>query len=497
MSIRVRLLLSYTCILIVTILLFLAAALLFVVALTGDVRSVKDFYNIHYAVNPLTEQEETIFLDLKYLAKNEPESLLDPKLLEQYNFKLRAMQAELFIRKEDKQIYSSLSVKQPELLAYLPDYEMNNNAIRDTLQIGDHFYAYAKFDFYFSDGAKGSMFVIREKSPFAEVVRSLLPIILGVLFIVLLLMNALLYSLLTRSIVKPIRLLQKSAERIKEGNLAFELHAEGHDEIAQLSESFEGMRVKLKESVEKQLQYENNRKELIANISHDLKTPITAIKASIEGIRDGVPDTQQKMDRYVNTILTKADDMDQLIDELFLYSKLDLKQLPFAFEEISLGDFVGDYADDLYYDLQDHGIILTREVEDEGSTTVLADRDKLKRVLVNIVDNGVKYMVNAPKRMELEVKRERAFVTLAIRDNGPGISEDAVPYVFDRFFREDLSRSRQTGGSGLGLAIAKQIIEGHHGTIHAESKLGEGTSIIIRLPLAKPQEDGYEEYSDH
>jgi signal transduction histidine kinase len=485
MSIRVRLLLSYTCILIVTIILFLAAALLFVVAITGDARSVKDFYNIHYSVNPLSEQEETIFLDLKYLAKNEPHSLLDKKLLDEYNYKLRAVQAELFIRKEDKQIYSSLSVKQPQLISFLPDYEMENNAIRSTLQIGDHFYAYAKFDFYFPDKTKGSMFVIRERSPFAEVVRTLLPIILGVLFIVLLLMNMLLYYLLTRSIIKPLDLLRKSTERIKEGNLEFELQAEGNDEITRLSEAFEDMRMKLKQSVEKQLQYEQNRKELIANITHDLKTPITSIKASIEGIRDGVPDTKQKMDRYVNTILTKADDMDQLIDELFLYSKLDLKQLPFTFEAISIGHFLEDYAEDLRYDMQDIGIELEWSIDHAASSVVLADRDKLKRVLTNIMDNCVKYMMSEPKRIGIALRVENEFVRLSIQDNGPGISEEAIPFIFERFFREDLSRSRQSGGSGLGLAITKQIIEGHSGTIHAESKLGTGTTIVIRLSLAK------------
>ncbi|CAM4484976.1 signal transduction histidine kinase [Paenibacillus endophyticus] len=485
MSIRIRLLLSYTCILIVTIVLFLAAALLFVVAITGDVRSVKDFYNIHYSVNPLTEQEETIFLDLKYMAKNEPDSLLDQELLNQYNYKLRAEQAELFIRKEDKQLYSSLSVKQPAFMEHLPDYEMENNAIRNTLQIGEHFYAYAKFDFYFPDRSKGSVLVVRERSPFAEIVRTLLPIVLGVLFIVLLLMNVLLYYFLTRSIVKPLELLRKSTERITAGNLSFELHAEGNDEIAKLSEAFEVMRGKLKQSVEKQLQYEHNRKELIANITHDLKTPITSIKASIEGIRDGVPDTKQKMERYVNTILTKADDMDQLIDELFLYSKLDLKQLPFTFEPINLGHFIQDYAEDLQFDLQEQGIQLEWSIDTSPDSNVLADRDKLKRVLVNIMDNCVKYMKASPKKISITLQPEQGQLCLTIRDNGPGISEEAVPFVFERFFREDLSRSSQTGGSGLGLAIAKQIIEGHDGSIYAESKLGAGTSIIIVLPPAK------------
>lgn len=489
MSIRVRLLLSYTCILLVTILLFLAAALLFVIALTGDARSLKNFYSIHYSVNPLSKQEESIFLDLKYLAKNEPESLLDQKLLDEYNFKLRAVQAELFVRKGDVQIYSSLSVKQPGLLRHLPDYEMANNAIRNTLQVGDHFYSYSKFDFYFPDKTKGSVMVIRERSPFAEVVRTLLPIILGLLFVVLLLMNALLYYFLTRSIVKPLDLLRRSADRIKEGNLAFELKAEGQGEIARLSEAFEDMRVKLKQSVEKQLQYEQNRKELLASITHDLKTPITSIKASIEGIRDGVPDTKQKMERYVNTILTKADDMDRLIDELFLYSKLDLKQLPFTFEKVSLAGYVRDYLEDLQFDLEERGFELEWDIALGDEALVHADRDKLKRVLANIVDNCVKYRVGGTGRITVLLQREDGNARLSVRDNGHGISGEALPFIFERFFRGDPSRSSQTGGSGLGLAIAKQIVEGHRGTIDARSVPGEGTDIIIKLPLIRPQED--------
>ena len=168
--------------------------------------------------------------------------------------------------------------------------------------------------------------------------------------------NGVLTYFVSRSIIRPLRALKRAAEEIKEGNLDFEIVPHSDDEIGELSTAFEEMRRKLKKSVEVQLQYEENRKELISNISHDLKTPVTAIKGYVEGIMDGVSNSPDKLDQYIRTIYNKAADMDRLIDELFLFSKLDLGKVPFQFEKVDLGQYVLDCAQELQFDMEKKGV---------------------------------------------------------------------------------------------------------------------------------------------
>lgn len=482
MSIRVRLLLSFTIVLMVTIVLFASSAYLITIAVTGDVRSFSDFYKNHYKLNPLSESEERIFLELKELAKTDPEKLMDEELLSDYDFQLRMIQAGLYVRKELKQVFVSPSLREPNLGAALPDYEMANNQIRNTMNYGSRFFAYAKFDFTFSDKDRGSIYVLRERSPFAEMIRKLFPILIGLLLAILLLMNWLLFRLITRSIIKPLNGLRQSAEQIKDGDLHFEVKAQSNDEIGQLCVSFEEMRRQLKHSVQLQLQYEDNRKELLSSISHDLRTPITTIKGYVEGIRDGVADTQVKMDKYLDTIHSKVISLDRLVDELFLYSKLDLKRVPYSFEHTDLGRFLEDITEELRFDLDLQGIYIEGTYPD-SPITVVADRDKLKRVVLNLIDNGVKYMDKDEKIITVCVSKEETFAKVEIRDNGRGIPEEQLPYIFEQFYRGDESRSGDVGGSGLGLAIAQQIIEGHGGSIWVESQWRQGSSIYFTLKM--------------
>lgn len=481
MSIRIKLLLSYTGMLVISLLMFALTAGLFTIASTGDIRSVREFYKVHYQLNPLTEQEESIFLELKYLAKNEPDSLLDKQLLRDYDFKLRTVRAGLYVRRESNQVFESFTFKQPELEEALPTYDLDNSQIRNTFNIGERFYAYAKFDFKFTDGAKGSVFVIRERSPFAELSRKLLPALSFILIGVLVVANMLLYRWITRSVVKPLQLLTDSAERIKEGNLQFKLDLHSKDEIGQLNEAFENMRQRLQQSVDLRLQDEESRKELISNISHDLRTPITSIKGYIEGIRDGVADTPEKMDKYVDIIYTKAVDLDKLVDELFLYSKLDLKQVKFSMEHVDIASFLDDCIDELRYTFEDKGISIDWDNQEGSKFEVIADLEKLKRTVLNIIGNSLKYMDKDHKQLTVSLQADPEWVTIEFRDNGTGIPEEAVPHIFERFYRAEPSRNSSTGGSGLGLAIARQIIEGHGGAIWVKSELGTGTSVFFTL----------------
>jgi signal transduction histidine kinase len=481
MSIRIKMLLSFTGMLVISLLFILLTASLYTIAATGDLQSFRDIYKVHYQINPLTEQGESIFQELKYLAKNDPDELQNKELLREYDMKLRAEKSGLYVRRESSQIFESLTFNQPELKQALPPYDLSNNQIRSTFNISERFYAYAKFDFQYSDGDRGSVFVIRERSPFAELTRKLLPVMSLLLIGVLIIANLLLYRWITRSFIMPLNQLRNSAEQIKEGNLSFMLELSSNDEVGQLNEAFESMRKQLQQSNELRRQDEENRKELISNISHDLRTPITNIKGYIEGIRDGVANTPEKMETYVNIIHSKAVSMDKLVDELFLYSKLDLNQEPFLFKAVDMVDFLEDSIEELQYDLEDKGVSFKWDNQASGPLIASVDLDKLKRTVVNIVDNALKYMSNEPRRFSITLLADSEWITMAFKDNGRGISEEALPHIFERFYRAEQSRNSSTGGSGLGLAIARQIIDEHGGFIHATSELGAGTTIYIKL----------------
>lgn len=487
MSIRFRLLFSFTSVVIVSVALFMLAAYLLSVAATGDYRSVRSFYTIHYSLHPLSEEEESIFLDLKYLAKHDPAKLTDQALLKDYDAQLKMVQAGLLVRKDDELLYATPNMKETDFARSLPAYEMGNYRIRETMNVGSRFFAYAKFDFYYdaAQTEKGSIFVIRERSPFAELVRQMLPVLVGLFALIVLLTGFVLYRYVTRKIVLPLEGLRQSAERIKEGDLTDELRATSKDEVGQLTLSFEEMRRRLQESIRMQLQYEENRKGLLSNISHDLRTPITTIKGYAEGIRDGVARTPEKLAQYASAIHTRASDMERMVEELFYYSKLDLNKEPFSFEDIDAAELVRGLVREHEIDFEREGIQVEWEPLPEQPVLVRADREKLKRVVRNLLGNSIKFMTREPKRITVGIRADEpgAQVTVMIADNGPGIKSEALPHVFDRFYQADDSRTPGSGGSGLGLAIAKQLVEGHGGTIMARSEEGQGTAIYFTLPI--------------
>jgi signal transduction histidine kinase len=244
------------------------------------------------------------------------------------------------------------------------------------------------------------------------------------------------------------------------------------------------MRQRLYDSIQLQLHYEENRKQLLSNISHDLRTPITTIKGYAEGIRDGVTNTEEKLNKYVHAIYTRASDMERLVNELLFYSKLDLKKEPFSFHKLELGPFLYNVADEMSIEFHDQDVELVWEKMPEQPLFVLADREKLKRVILNLFDNCLKYMNQQPKQITITIEYQAEDVVITMKDNGPGIPEGDLPHIFERFYRVEPSRNQsKAGGSGLGLAIAQQIIEGHGGNISASSELGRGTSISFTLKI--------------
>ena len=289
-----------------------------------------------------------------------------------------------------------------------------------------------------------------------------------------------------RSIATPLVKLKKATQNIKEGNLDFVLDVEGDDEFSELCRDFEEMRKRLKESAEEKVLLDKENKELISNISHDLKTPITAVKGYVEGIMDGVADTPEKMDRYVKTIYNKTNEMNHLINELTFYSKIDTNRIPYTFSKLNVEDYFGDCAEEVGLELETRGIELVYANYVESGVLVIADGEQIRRVIHNIISNAIKYMDKPKGIIQIRVKDVGDFIQVEIEDNGKGIAAKDIAYIFDRFYRTDVSRNSSKGGSGIGLSIVKKILEDHGGKVWATSRLGIGT--IMYFVLRKYQE---------
>lgn len=292
-----------------------------------------------------------------------------------------------------------------------------------------------------------------------------------------------------RSVATPLVKLRKATQNIKDGNLDFVLDVEGTDEFAELCRDFEEMRRRLKESAEEKLVLDKENKELISNISHDLKTPITAVKGYVEGIMDGVADTPEKMDRYVRTIYNKTVEMDHLINELTFYSKIDTNRIPYTFSKLNVKDYFSDCAEEVGLELETRGIQLCYANYVDSDVQVIADGEQIRRVIHNIISNAIKYMDRGKGMkgiIQIRVKDVGDFVQVEIEDNGKGIAAKDLPYIFDRFYRTDVSRNSAKGGSGIGLSIVRKILEDHGGKVWATSREDIGT--IMYFVLRKYQE---------
>ena len=292
-----------------------------------------------------------------------------------------------------------------------------------------------------------------------------------------------------RSVATPLVKLRKATQNIKDGNLDFVLDVEGADEFAELCRDFEEMRRRLKESAEEKLVLDKENKELISNISHDLKTPITAVKGYVEGIMDGVADTPEKMDRYVKTIYNKTNEMDHLINELTFYSKIDTNRIPYTFSKLNVEDYFSDCAEEVGLELETRGIQLCYANYVDSDVQVIADGEQIRRVIHNIISNAIKYMDKGKGMkgiIQIRVKDVGDFVQVEIEDNGKGIAAKDLPYIFDRFYRTDVSRNSAKGGSGIGLSIVRKILEDHGGKVWATSREDIGT--IMYFVLRKYQE---------
>lgn len=434
----------------------------------------------------LNEATEDVFDKMSIKAEEDADAYLDTSYLDTLNEELKSKSSYLIVRKGKSLYYCGTSDANLRLFRELPSYGASVYKA-DGTYIAQDVQAYVKqVDMVFSDEEQGSAFIITSMSSTIPELRKLLWDMVFAVLVILILTGACLSAWIYRGINTPLQKLREATQHIKDGDLNFELKVEGKDEFSGLCRDFEEMRQRLRDSNAEKEAYDKENKELISNISHDLKTPITAIKGYVEGIMDGVADTPEKMDKYIRTVYNKANDMDRLINELTFYSKIDTNRIPYNFAKINVSDYFDDCVEDVGLELESKNIELSYFNYVDKDTLVIADAEQIKRVINNIISNSIKYLDKQKGYISIRVRDVGDFIQVEIEDNGKGIAAKDLPNIFDRFYRTDSSRNSSKGGSGIGLSIVKKIIEDHGGKIWANSKLGAGT--VMYFVLRKYQE---------
>lgn len=448
-----------------------------------------DYTYLLNTVQMLNRYTEKSFETLLELADTNPEQLEDVTYLKGVDAALEDKNSYLVVRKGED-IYFLGGDKGHTVPAYLPEYRGENRMQNLGIYVDNADHALIKqVDFRFSDGTKGSAFIISDvQEMIPEMKEMIIDMIVSVVMILIFtasMMAIWIYS----GMITPIRRLQIATKNIMEDNLDFTIEVETHDELGELCQNFEEMRKRLKEYSEERLNNERQNRELISNISHDLKTPITTIRGYVEGIIDGVADTPEKMEHYIKTIYNKTNEMTRLVNELTLYSQINTNRIPYNFNKIIVADYFRDCVEDLAMELEPQNVSLRYMNYVSDDVMIIADPEQLGRVINNIVSNTLKYLDKRQGMIYMRIKDVGDFIQVEIEDNGQGIAEKDLPYIFDRFYRTDASRNSATGGSGIGLSIVRKIIEDHGGKIWATSKPGIGTVmyfVLRKYQVAEP-----------
>lgn len=492
MKFRTRLLVTSLTIVLVPLLLT-SIAFLFVGGHVEDAENeigILDGNNlsISYTIENYSHITEEVLEAVKNQIAQDASKLEDREYLDGISGEMNDRISYIIVRKGNSLYYAGNERAAERIFALLPEY---GNEVPDSetgYYYNDRRKLVKQVDFQFTDGSEGSFFIVTSVNSLIS--KNALKRMIFAFILVLCLTSILLTQWIQKGIFTPINQLNTAMQNIAEGNLEYMLTTEEKGEIGELYRNYEDMRLRLKESLDEKFEHEQKNKELVSNISHDLKTPITSIKGYVEGIMDGVADTPEKMNKYIKTIYDKANDMDRLINELTTYSGIDNNRIPYTFRRINVADYFGDCVEEVGLDLESKNIQLNYEALIEPSTQIIADPEQLKRVINNIISNSVKYMNKDKGVIDIRILDELDAIRVEIEDNGMGVAAKDLPNIFERFYRTDASRNSSKGGSGIGLSIVKKIVEDHGGYIWATSKENEGTCMhfVIRKYQTPPEE---------
>ena len=275
------------------------------------------------------------------------------------------------------------------------------------------------------------------------------------------------------------------------GDFSRKLEVSSSDEIGQLTESFNVMAQQLETNINELEKAEQERKDFVANVSHELRTPLTNIRSYAETLDDGVGDLPPEMEkRFLGVILNESDRMAHILQDLLTLSRFDSGRSELRLTRFPFAQAVDDTYQAVLMDAQNHAHTVELSLPD-SLPRVRADRERIMQVMMNIVSNAIKYTPDGG-RIVLSAGQAGDKVWMEVDDNGIGIPDADRERIFERFYRVDKARSRQSGGTGLGLSIAQEIMRRHDGRLYLVDKAEPGLTIRMELPVAGPEEDGHE-----
>jgi signal transduction histidine kinase len=286
--------------------------------------------------------------------------------------------------------------------------------------------------------------------------------------------------LFSRSITLPISRMQDAAQRIAKGDFSRKVDIKSKDELGRLAKSLNIMAAELQQKMENLRRMDKIRTDFVANVSHELKTPLTLIKGYIETLQDRAINDKDKAHRFISIIKEHAGRLENIIEDLLRLSELELSKDCLNKTEFNLSKLVDEVTLSFGYALDSKRQSLNVDLQGDDFG-IKADRDKIEQVIVNLIDNAIKY-TNEGGRINVFLIEDKNDITLIVKDNGIGIPTEDIDRVFERFYRVDKARSRELGGTGLGLGIAKHIVLTHNGQISIESEISKGTEVVVKLP---------------
>ena len=279
-------------------------------------------------------------------------------------------------------------------------------------------------------------------------------------------------------IVGPLDILTTGVARIRDGNLDFPIDYREEDEFRPVCDAVDEMAARLKSSLEEQQLQQQKKQELIVGMSHDLKSPLTSIRAYTEALIDDVAKDEETRKRYLQIIHAKEMDIEAMVNRLFEFAKMDASAYPAALEPLPLREIVscaaGEWSEEM--DI---------ETDIEPGLCIEADRELLNRIFYNLFSNSKKYGGKENLCVRITARRKGDMAEIAFSDNGKGVPTAQLSKLFDLFYRGDAARSAPENGSGLGLAVVQKAVETMHGSVQVKSGEEGGLSIVFRLPLAK------------
>ena len=311
------------------------------------------------------------------------------------------------------------------------------------------------------------------------------------IFLSILITNRFLTKFVFRRIREPLDILVNGVHQLRDGNLDYRIEYEGDDEFAPVCSDFNEMALRLKQSADTIRQQEISRKEMIAGISHDIRSPLTSIQAYVEGLIDGVAKTPQARMKYLSTIKSKAQDLDRILSQLFLFSKMDLGDYPDEPSRLELDKVLSQELLSFKEELGGQGVKI---IEDIQPAVVYADPLQIRRIISNILENSLKYKDKETITVKVSLKAAPSGCSMTFADDGPGVPKDALPHLFEVFYRSDPSRRSPHKGSGLGLAIVESIVRRMGGNATASLCKPKGLEIRIDLPC---KGEDYVKDTDH